>query len=74
MWKYILSFIYHQDKNSITPNSMAIMPKRKFHNYACMVLPNDDDDVVSLSQKQKHQLKGYREICVGKYKTIHSKR
>ena len=39
MWKYILSFIYQQDKNSITPNSMAVMPPKKFHNYACMVMP-----------------------------------
>ena len=36
------------------------MPDHKFHNYACMVVPNDDDDV-SLSQKQKHQLKAYKE-------------
>ena len=60
MWKYIVSLIYHQDKNSITPNSMAPMPDHKFHNYACMVVPNDDDDV-SLSQKQKHQLKAYKD-------------
>jgi len=47
MLKYILSFFYHNDTNSITPNSMAKMPPHKFHNYACMVLPNDDDDVTS---------------------------
>ena len=61
MIKYILSFFYHKEENSITPNSMAKMPSHKFHNYACMVLPNDDDDVSSLSQKQKYQLKRYKE-------------
>ena len=63
--KYILSFFYMKEENSITPNSMAKMPPNKFHNYACMVLPNDDDDVSRpLSQKQKHQLKGYKESII----------
>ena len=55
----IVSYIYSYEENSITPNSMAIMPPGKFKNYACMVLPNDDDDIIDTkltrSQKQIQQ-------------------
>ena len=59
----IVSYIYAHEENSITPNSMAIMPPGKFKNYACMVLPNDDDDIIDTkltrSQKQIQQQQMY---------------
>ena len=59
----IVSYIYYKEENSITPNSMAPLPSGKFKNYACMVLPNDDDDIVDTkltrSQKQIMQQQMY---------------
>lgn len=69
MIKYLLSYFYTYETNSLTPNSMAPMPVNKFHNYACMVLPNDDDEVSRYSPevcreklKQKYYSK-LDEVC-----------
>lgn len=58
MIKYILSYFYTYETNSLTPNSMAPMPEYKFHNYACMVLPNDDDEVsIAPPEEMERKLK-----------------
>ena len=74
MLKWITSFFYTKERNSITPNSMAKMPKNTFHNFACMVLPNDDDDVSKqLSLKQRQQLNSYNKYDVNSLEDFYDK-
>lgn len=34
MFKYILSWFWRKETNSLCPNSLAPMPEGKFHNFA----------------------------------------
>lgn len=56
MWKYIKSFFFHTETATITPNSMASLPKDKYYNeliYTKRYLKK------MKSQKQKQQLDTY---------------
>ena len=37
-------FWREKQRNSLTPNSFAIMPSNVFHNYAIEIRENDDDE------------------------------
>ena len=47
-------------KNTLTPNSMGIIPKDKFINFAREVRKHGDSKPKQLSIKQREQLEGYR--------------
>lgn len=41
MFRYLMSFIWPEEKNSLCPNSLAPMPHGKFHNYAITRVETD---------------------------------
>lgn len=42
MIKWIKSFFIKEERNSLTPNSFAVMPDNAFHNYAIEQREHDD--------------------------------
>lgn len=56
MLNYILSFFYTIEKPTITPNSMATIPKDKYYNE---LIWTEKYLKKMKSQKQKHQLDTY---------------
>ena len=42
MLNWIKSFFIEEETNSLCPNSLAPMPKNKFHNYAIVQCEHDD--------------------------------
>jgi hypothetical protein len=46
MGNSITKYFYDIEKVSLTPNSMAILPKYTYKNYACMLMPNDDSETI----------------------------
>tara|TARA_R100000781_G_C4051986_1_gene117944 strand:+ start:627 stop:863 length:237 start_codon:yes stop_codon:yes gene_type:complete len=71
MIKYLKSFIWTEQSNSINPNSMSPIPENKFLNFARDKIDDDDDNEThkniyefrawERSIKQKKQLKDYAE-------------
>ena len=43
---YQFNFFNAVEKVSLTPNSMAILPKNTYKNYACERQPNDDCEII----------------------------
>ena len=46
MGNSITKYFYDIERCSLTPNSMAILPKHTYKNYACMLIPNDDCEII----------------------------
>ena len=44
MLKYIYSFFYDYEEQTLTPNSMSIIPSHKFINHARIKVDPDEDD------------------------------
>lgn len=44
MIRYITSYFYDYEFNTLTPHSMATIPKNKFVNFARELVPNNDDE------------------------------
>ncbi len=44
MIKWIKSFFIKEETNSLCPDSFAVMPNNKFHNYAIVQRKHDDDE------------------------------
>ena len=44
MIRYLTSYFYDYEFNTLTPNSMYILPKNKFVNFAREKVESDDDE------------------------------
>ena len=46
MGQTLTKYFYDIEKVSLTPHSMAILPKYTYKNYACILIPNDDSEII----------------------------
>lgn len=52
MINYIYSFFYQDQNQTLTPNSMSIVPSHKFINYARIRVDVDEDDEPNKNYKE----------------------